>query len=156
MYVLGRVGGVPVLGLLIDVGALVSLFAGTLACITAAARVLMQMAHGGLAHGSLRNTHARNQTPSRGVVITGIAALLPVALLAARGASGLDVYGWMGSLATYGFIVAYALICVALPRYLRYRGAFRRGMQLVSDSARLPRLVEFQGILIPGHAGLSE
>src|SRR5258708_39199778 len=79
MYVLARVGGVPVLGLLIDVGALVSLFAGTLACITAAARVLMQMAHGGLAHGSLRNTHARNQTPSRAGVITGIAALLPVA-----------------------------------------------------------------------------
>src|SRR5258708_7457161 len=79
MYVLARVGGVPVLGLLIDVGALVSLFAGTLACITAAARVLMQMAHGGLAPGSLRNTHARNQTPSRAVGITGIAALLPVA-----------------------------------------------------------------------------
>src|SRR5579862_2210594 len=43
MYVLARVGGVPVLGLLIDIGALVSLFAETLACITAAARVLMQI-----------------------------------------------------------------------------------------------------------------
>ena len=51
-------GGVPVLGLLIDIGALVSLFAGTLACITAAARVLLLMAHNGLAHGSLRG-HAR-------------------------------------------------------------------------------------------------
>src|SRR5208282_4897593 len=47
MYLLARVGGVPVLGLLIDIGALVSLFAGTLACITAAARVLMLMAHNG-------------------------------------------------------------------------------------------------------------
>src|SRR5580692_4119582 len=53
MYVLARVGGIPVLGLLIDIGALVSLFAGTLACITAAARVLLLMAHHGLAHGSL-------------------------------------------------------------------------------------------------------
>jgi amino acid transporter len=44
MHVLAQVGGVPVLGLLIDIGALVSLFAGTLACITAAARVLMLMA----------------------------------------------------------------------------------------------------------------
>jgi amino acid transporter len=131
MYVLARVGGVPVLGLLIDIGALASLFAGTLACITAAARVLMLMAHGGLAHGSLGNTHARNQTPTRAVVITGIAALLPVVVLAARAASGLDVYGWMGSLATYGFIVAYALVCVALPRYLRDRGAYRRGAQIV-------------------------
>jgi amino acid transporter len=126
MYLLAQVGGVPLLGLLIDIGALVSLFAGTLACITAAARVLLLMAHNGLAHGSLRSTHARNQTPSRAIMITGIAALLPVAVLAARGASGLDVYGWLGSLATYGFIVAYALVCVALPRYLRDHGVFAR------------------------------
>ena len=31
----------------------------------------------------------------------------------------------MGSLATYGFIVAYALVCLALPRYLAERGAFK-------------------------------
>src|SRR5229473_1118051 len=149
MYVLARVGGVPVLGLLIDIGALVSLFAGTLACITAAARVLLQMAHGGLAHGSLRNTHARNQTPSRAVVITGIAALLPVALLAARGASGLDVYGWLGSLATYGFIVAYALVCVALPRYLRRHGAYRPGAQIIPWLAFTAMLLALIGNLYP-------
>src|SRR5260370_2541388 len=123
MHVLARVGGVPVLGILIDIGVLVSMFAGTFACITAAARVLLRMAHDGLAHNSLGTTHARNQTPSRAVVITGIAAVLPVAVLAYRGASGLDVYGWLGSLATYGFIIAYALVCVALPRYFRQQGA---------------------------------
>ena len=99
-YLLARVSGVPIFGLLIDVGALISLFAGTLACITAAARVLLLMAHNGLAHDFLRTTHQQNRTPSLAVVITGIAALLPVAVLAVRGASGLDVYGWMGSLAT--------------------------------------------------------
>jgi amino acid transporter len=149
MYVLSRVGGVPVLGLLIDIGALISLFAGTLACITAAARVLMLMAHNGLAHGSLRNTHARNQTPSRAVVITGIAALLPVAVLAGRGASGLDVYGWLGSLATYGFIVAYALVCVALPKYLRDHAAFRKGAQVVPWMATLAMLLALVGNFYP-------
>src|SRR6202023_2573544 len=53
MRVLAGVGGVPVLGLLIDIGVLVSMFAGTLACITAAARVLLLMAHNGLTHRSL-------------------------------------------------------------------------------------------------------
>jgi amino acid transporter len=149
MYVLARVVRVPVLGLLIDIGALVSLFAGTLACITAAARVLLLMAHNGLAHGSLRNTHARNQTPSRAVIITGIAALLPVAVLAARGASGLDVYGWLGSLATYGFIVAYALVCVALPRYLRDQGVFRRGAQVVPWLAGVAMLLALVGNFYP-------
>jgi len=149
MYLLAHVGGVPVLGLLIDIGVLVSMFAGTLACITAAARVLMLMAHNGLAHDSLQATHAQNQTPSRAVVITGAAALLPVAILAARGASGLDVYGWLGSLATYGFIVAYALVCVALPRYLRHHKVFRPGAQIVPWLAGSAMLLALVGNLYP-------
>jgi amino acid transporter len=119
MHILADVGGIPALGLLIDIGALVSLFAGSLAGITAAARVLLQMSHNGLAHGSLRTTHARNETPTGAVIATGLAAFLPVAILAIKGVSGLDVYGWLGSLAVYGFVVSYGLVCFALPGYLR-------------------------------------
>jgi amino acid transporter len=149
MRVLADVAGVPVLGLLIDIGALVSLFAGTLACITAAARVLLLMSHNGLAHGSLRNTHELNKTPGRAIIVTGMAALLPVAVLAARGASGLDVYGWMGSLATYGFIVTYALVCIALPRYLRDRGVFRQGAQIIPWMAGAAMVLALAGNLYP-------
>jgi amino acid transporter len=149
MHVLAQVAGSPVLGLLIDIGALVSLFAGTLACITAAARVLLLMAHNGLAHSSLSATHALNQTPSRAVVITGVAAVLPVTVLAARGASGLDVYGWLGSLATYGFIVAYGLVSIALPKYLRTHGAYRRGAQIVPWLAGIAMLLALAGNLYP-------
>jgi amino acid transporter len=149
MHVVAQVGGVPILGLLIDVGALVSMFAGTLACITAAARVLMLMAHNGLAPNALRVTHARNETPGRAVIVTGIAAVLPVAVLAARGSSGLDVYGWMGSLATYGFIVAYALVCVALPRYLRNHGAYGKGSQIIPWVAFTAMLLALAGNLYP-------
>jgi amino acid transporter len=153
MYVLAQVGGVPVLGILIDIGALVSMFAGTLACITAAARVLMRMAHDGLAHESLGATHARNHTPSRAVIITGIAAVLPVAVLAYRGASGLDVYGWLGALATYGFIVAYALVCIALPRYLRQHDAFTSGAQIIPWLAAAAMLLALVGNLYPVQDG---
>jgi amino acid transporter len=149
MHVLADLSGVPVFGLLIDVGALISLFAGTLACITAAARVLLLMAHHGLAHPSLRSTHVRNETPSHAVMATGLAALLPVAVLAARGASGLDVYGWLGSLATYGFIVAYALVCVALPRYLRRLGVFQPSAVIVPALAGAAMLLALVGNLYP-------
>ncbi len=149
MHVLAYVGGAPLLGLLIDIGALVSLFAGTLACITAAARVLMLMAHNGLAHRTLGSTHARNETPHLAVLVTGIAALAPVAVLAARGSTGLDVYGWMGSLATYGFIVAYALVCVALPRYLRDHGAARPTARVISLLAFFAMLLALVGNLYP-------
>jgi amino acid transporter len=149
MRVLAGVGGVPVLGLLIDVGALVSMFAGTLACITAAARVLLLMSHNGLAHNGLRATHRRNETPGRALLVTGIAAVLPVAVLAARGASGLDVYGWMGSLATYGFIAAYALVCLALPAYLRAHGKYSASAQVLSWFACIAMILALIGNIYP-------
>ena len=149
MRVLAGVGGVPVLGLLIDVGALVSMFAGTLACITAAARVLLLMSHDGLAHNGLRATHRRNETPGRALLVTGIAAVLPVAVLAARGASGLDVYGWMGSLATYGFIVAYALVCLALPGYLRTHGQYSASAHVLSWFACVAMILALIGNIYP-------
>jgi amino acid transporter len=149
MRVLATVGGFRPLGVLIDIGALVSLFAGTLACITAAARVLLLMSHNGLAHASLRTTHVKHETPGPAIVVTGIAAVLPVAILAMRGASGLDVYGWMGSLATYGFIVTYGLVCWALPRYLHEHGAFRPGAQIIPWLAGLAMLLALVGNLYP-------
>jgi amino acid transporter len=149
MHVLARVAGSPLLGLLIDMGALVSLFAGTLACITAAARVLLLMARNGLTFGGFAKTDARHKTPVRAVLITGAAAVLPVAVLAARGASGLDVYGWMGSLATYGFIVAYGLVCIALPRYLREHGVFGQAARLLAWVAGIAMLLALVGNLYP-------
>jgi amino acid transporter len=149
MRVLAAVGGVPFLGLLIDIGALVSMFACTLACVTAAARVLLLMSHNSLAHRSLRATHLRNETPGRAILATGLAAVLPAAILAARGASGLDVYGWMGSLATYGFIATYALVSIALPRYLRVHGVFGPGARIIPWLAFFAMLLALAGNLYP-------
>jgi amino acid transporter len=150
MHVLADVGGMYALGLLIDIGALVSLFACTLACITAAARVLLLMAHNGLTHGSLRATHARNETPSGAILVTGLAALIPVIILAARGASGFDVYGWMGSLATYGFIVTYGLVCFALPGYLRdHHGIVNAATKTIPWLAFIAMVLALIGNLYP-------
>ena len=115
MHVLAGVAGVPLLGALIDIGVLVSLFAGTLACITAAARVLLLMAHNGLAHRSLRITHARNETPSRAILVTGIAAV--PARRGARGARGerarrLRLDGLPGNVRLHRHLCAG---CIALP-----------------------------------------
>ena len=154
MHVLANVGGVRMLGLLIDAGALVSFFACVLACVTAAARVLLLMSHNGLTHGSLRATHARNETPSGAIVVTGLAAFLPVAVLGARGTSGLDVYGWMGTLATYGFIVTYGLVCFALPGYLRdHHGIVNAATKTIPWLAFIAMLLALAGNLYPVPAG---
>jgi amino acid transporter len=108
------------------------------------------MAHNGLIHGSMRTTHARNETPSGAILVTGLAALIPVAVLAARGASGLDVYGWMGSLATYGFIVTYSLVCIALPGYLRdHHGIANAATKTIPYLAFIAMVLALIGNLYP-------
>jgi amino acid transporter len=118
MSVLSAVAGVRRLGPVIDICAMVSMFACTLACVTAAARVMLLMAHKGLVSQALSKTHPRNETPYLAVLATGAATmLLPVALILAK-VSGETIYDWMGSLATYGFIAVYALVAIALPLHL--------------------------------------
>src|ERR1700746_154835 len=70
-------------------------------------------------------------------------------ILALRGDNGLDVYGWMGSLATYGFIVAYALVSIALPRYLKEHGAYRPGARIIPWLAFTAMLLALAGNLYP-------
>ena len=121
MHLLASVAGAPAIGFIIDIGALFALFAGLLAGITGAARLLLMLAHKGVAHASMKATHPCNETPTAAILASGIAVFLPVVVLAARGASGLDVYGWFGTLGAYGISVSYALVCYALPGFLRER-----------------------------------
>jgi amino acid transporter len=107
------------------------------------------MAHNGIVPRFLGATHVRHETPGRALIVTGGAALLPPAILAARHASGLDVYGWMGSLATYGFIVVYGLVCLALPGYLRLHGAHRASAKLMALLAAGTMLLALIGNLYP-------
>jgi amino acid transporter len=125
------------------------MFACTLACITASARVLLLMAHNGLAHDRLTRTHHRNATPAGAVLLIGLLTVLPVALLEARGATTIDIYGWMGSLATYGFITIYALLAIALPFALRRRGESSYGTTALAAAATLAMALALAGTLYP-------
>ena len=141
--------GVRFLGPLIDIGAVVSMFACTLACITASARVLLLMAHHGLAHQRLARTHKHNATPGSAVILIGLLTLLPTAVLAARGVSGSDIYGWMGSLATYGFITVYGQVTFALPFYLKLKQHLTTPLLLLSIAGTLAMVLALVGTLYP-------
>jgi amino acid transporter len=149
MHVLSQQAGVSVLGLVIDAGAMISMFACTLACITAAARLLLLMSHHGLVHGALRRTHLRNETPHLAVLVTSIVVLLPALVLAARGASSADIYGWMGSLATYGFITVYGLVCVAQPIRLKRLQSLNTFTLCIAVAGAVAMLAAFVGNLFP-------
>ena len=149
LHSLAKLVGVPILGPVIDIGALVSMFAATLACITAAARVLLGMATHGIAHRVLARTHSKNATPHLAVLLVGLFTLLPVAILAARGVSGADVYGWLGSLAVYGFLTTYGFAAVALPFYLKREQTLSHGTFGMAAGATVAILLAIAGTLYP-------
>lgn len=149
LSVLAASAGARHLGPLIDIGVMISMFACILACITAAARVLLMMSRNGLAPSRMGRTHHRNGTPHVAVLITGLATmLLPVALLAGR-QTGETVYGWMGSLATYGFITVYALVAIALPLHLRAEGKLNAGIIALSAACVVAMGFILEGTLYP-------
>jgi amino acid transporter len=149
MSVLATAVGVPRLGPLIDIGAMVSMLACTLACVTAAARVLFMMAHNGMTHRWIRRTHDRNSTPHTAVLVTGLATmLLPVGLMVAS-ANGETIYDWMGSLATYGFITVYALVAVALPLHLKAEKKLSMAIVLLAAASVLAMVLVLEGTLYP-------
>ena len=112
MHVLANLMRVPVLGIIIDAGAMISMFACALACITAAARIMLLMARNGLIPIHLCRTHHRNDTPHLAVVLIAVVTLIPTLILTTLGFSGTDIYGWVGSFAVYGFLTIYGLTCV--------------------------------------------
>jgi amino acid transporter len=110
----GRIG-VPLLGVGIDLGAAVAMFACVLACTTAAARVLMKMARAGLLPQRLERTNKRHGTPGAAIALSAGLIFVSTATLALCRVDGSEMYDLFGSLAVFGFLTAYALVAVALP-----------------------------------------
>jgi len=115
LHLLATKAGVSALGVAIDIGTLVSMFACVLACTTAAARVLMRMAHGGLLPAVFGRANPRHGTPGPAIALSIGLIIASTAELALRGVGGADMYDWLGSLAVFGFLTAYALVAIALP-----------------------------------------
>ena len=99
----------------IDLGAAVGMFACVLACTTAAARVLLRMAQGGLLPQALARTNQRHGTPGAAI------ALSAGLMFRCHRRAGAEPRDWLrhvrllGSLAVFGFLTAYALVALALP-----------------------------------------
>jgi amino acid transporter len=124
--------GVAALGVAIDFGAFVSMFACVLACSTASARVLMRMARSGLLPKALERTSKKHGTPVPAIVVSVLLMLAATAGMELRAFTGSDMYDLLGSLAVFGFLTAYALVCVALPFARRAIGQHSHTLTAVS------------------------
>lgn len=132
LHLLAEKGHVAPLGIAIDFGAWISMFACVLACTTAAARVLMRMAHSGLIPSVFARTSRRHGTPVPGIALSIALMLVATLVLNAFAVTGDGMYDLCGSLSVFGFLTAYALVAIALPFARRARGQHSTRVALVS------------------------
>jgi amino acid transporter len=130
-------------------GAVISFFACILACINAGARILFHMSHHGLFHNSVAKAHEINKTPHVAITIASILTFIPAAVLSWLGVGAFDIYGWIGTIATLGFIVTYIAISVAAPVYLKNKGNLTIKGMIIPLLSVVFLLIAFIGNLYP-------
>jgi amino acid transporter len=137
LHLLAAKAGVAPLGVAIDIGAAISMFACVLACTTAAARVLMRMARGALLPAALERTSRKHGTPGTAIALSAALMFLSTLALELRGVSGAEIYDLLGSLSVFGFLTAYALVALALPFAHRALGQHSHAVTAISILAVL-------------------
>ena len=115
----------PFLGVLISIGAVVSMWACTLASLNAASRVVFTMGRHGIVHGKLGTAHGKNETPHHAVTVCSVITFLFAALFGWFGLGVLDIFNDFSTIATFGFLVVYILVSIAAPVYLKSLGALK-------------------------------
>jgi amino acid transporter len=110
---------------ILSAGIALSLFACALGSFNAGARILFTLARHGLLHPAVGHGHPLNATPDVALSIVAAAALglsLTLTVFEVGSSAG---FGYLGSVATFGFLVAYLLVAVAAPLYLARIGALK-------------------------------
>jgi amino acid transporter len=122
LNVLAQLAHVPALQVILSLGAMVSFFALNLSTINAGGRIIYAMGRHGLFHAATAQSHSTNETPHVAVTIMALIAFSVPSAAFLGGVAPLDCFNYVGTCAAFGFIVAYALVTIAAPVYLKRLG----------------------------------
>ncbi len=140
---------VPWLAIPLSVGAMVSFFALNLSCLNAGARIIYIMGQQGLFHKFTADSHHLNETPHVAVLIMcALSFGLPTIGLLKGMAVG-DMFNDAGTLAAFGFIVAYILVTIAAPFYVKSLGQLKPGHIVIAAISLILLLVPTIGSVYP-------
>ncbi|WP_066938841.1 APC family permease [Microtetraspora fusca] len=108
----------PVLSL----GITASFFAVVVAPVNVLGRIAFVMGKEGVLPASLGRTHRTQQTPHRAILAIAPLAVLLTALLFALNVDGMEITVLVDTYGTFGYMVAYAVVALAAPIFLRREG----------------------------------
>jgi len=149
LSVLAQAVGLGVLGPVIAAGVSASFFASALASINAAARVIFLLSRHGILHARAGDAHEVHATPHVAIAISAVIVALLSLPLTLAGVGLLESFAILGTVATFGFLVAYILVSVAAPVYLRQRGELKPINILLAVASVLLLTLPLVGVLYP-------
>lgn len=117
--------GVSFLRYIIDLGIAIGFIAVTVAALTAVSRILFNMSREGLLPAQLGRVSETHRVPDVALLLVGGLVTGTVVVSQIAGLTPVDILGYYGSIATYGFIVAYLIVSIAAAGYLRRLGQLR-------------------------------
>jgi amino acid transporter len=133
----------------VALGAMVSFFSLSLSCLNAGARIIFPLGGHNFLPRRLHAAHPRNLTPhvalaSYGALILGVAMIVY-----ATGTGPSTIFGDAGTMAAFGFLLAYFMITVAAPFYMRKLGELRTRHVVVAVAAFACLMVPTVGSFYP-------
>jgi len=132
----------------IALGAMISFFSLSLSCLNAGSRIIFPMGEHMVFPSHLGRAHPKNGTPHVAITVyVTIMFAIPTVLEIVT--NPLTTFGDAGTLAAFGFLLAYYLITIAAPVYLRRRGELRPRNVVIAVIACLCLLVPTIGSFYP-------
>jgi amino acid transporter len=132
----------------IALGAMISFFSLSLSCLNAGARILYTMGEHKVFPHQLGRAHQKNGTPYVALTVY-IVIMLAIPVVLELVTNPVTTFGDAGTLAAFGFLLAYFLITIAAPVYLHRRGELRPRHVVIAVIACLCLLVPTEGSFYP-------
>jgi amino acid transporter len=143
------------LSMFINAGVALSFLAAFFSSMNAGARVLYAFSRQGLFHSAAGVAHQVNATPHVAVSLIALFSIVVGLLFTLAGARLFDSYGWLSSVATYGFLLAYGLVAVGAPFYLRRLGILKKRDVFISAILLVLLAIPLVGSVYPIPDGAS-
>ena len=140
--------GVSYFKIPLSLGAMISFFSLSLSCLNAGSRIIYPMGQHLVFPRRMGTVHARNGTPHVAITVYVLIMFAVPAVLSIF-TDPLTIFGDAGTLAAFGFLLAYFLISAAAPVYLARREELRPRNVLVAILAFLCLLVPTAGSFYP-------
>ncbi|HLZ62421.1 MAG TPA: APC family permease [Ktedonosporobacter sp.] len=148
LNVLSELYNVSFLKIPLSIGAMISFFSLSLSCLNAGARIIFPMARHTVFPAPLGKAHKTNQTPAMAITVyIAIMVLIPIGLSLVT--DTLTAFNDAGTLAAFGFLLAYFLVSIAAPAYLKRTGELRPFRIVLSILAIVCLLVPTVGSFYP-------